>query len=64
MSPLVEVLERLRKNSERFQGISIEIQGGVVHLWGNAATNGDVFTLAQQISRVPGVERVLVERSR
>src|SRR5439155_27123875 len=35
--PLIEVLERLRRSNERFRAIRFEVQGGVVHLWGNAA---------------------------
>ena len=62
--PLVEALEQLRRSSERFRPIRIEVQGGVVRLWGNAARGEDVFTFAQRISHLPGVERVIVERSR
>jgi hypothetical protein len=61
---LVETLEHMRKNNERFRGIRIEVQGGVVRLWSNAANRGDAFTLAQQIAHVPGVERVIVEQNR
>jgi len=64
VSPLVETLEQLRRSSERFRPIRIEVQGGVVRLWGNAARGEDVFTFAQRISHLPGVERVIVERSR
>jgi hypothetical protein len=62
--PLIEVLERLRRSNERFRLIRFEVQGGVVHLWCNAANSADVFTLAQQVSHLPGVERVVVERGR
>jgi hypothetical protein len=64
LPPLVETLEQLRRSSERFRPIRIEVQGGVVRLWGNAARGEDVFTFAQRISHLPGVERVIVERSR
>jgi len=62
--PLIEVLERLRRSNERFRPIRFEVQGGVVHLWCNAANSADVFTLAQQVSHLSGVERVVVERGR
>ena len=62
--PLVETLEQLRRSSERFRPIRVEVQGRVVRLWGNAARGEDVFTFAQRISHLPGVERVIVERSR
>ena len=61
---LMDVLEHLRRNNERFQTVRFEVQGGVVHLWGNAAIGADIFSLAQQVARVPGVQRVVVERSR
>ena len=61
--PLIEVLEHLRQSNERFRAVRFEVQGGVVHLWGNAANSADVFTLAQQVSHLPGVERVVVERA-
>jgi hypothetical protein len=61
---LVDVLEHLRRKNERFQTVGFEVQGGVVHLWGNALTGGDIFTLAQQVAHIPGVQRVVVERSR
>ena len=64
VSPLVETLEQLRRSSERFRPIRVEVQGRVVRLWGNAARGEDVFTFAQRISHLPGVERVIVERSR
>ena len=63
-SPLVNSLERLRRNSERFQGIGYDIQAGVVHVWGNCAMGGDVFTFAQMAARIPGVQRVIVEQKR
>jgi len=62
--PLIEVLERLRRSNEPFRFIRFEVRGGVVHLWSNAANSADVFTLAQQVSHLPGVERVVVERGR
>ena len=62
--PLVETLEQLRRSSECFRPIRVEVQGGVVRLWGNAARGEDVFTFAQHVSHIPGVERVIVERSR
>jgi hypothetical protein len=61
---LVETLERLRRNNERFRSIRLEVQGGVVRLWGNAARSDDVFIFAQQVSHTPGVERVIVEPGR
>lgn len=62
--PLIVVLEKLRRNNESFQGIRFEVQQGVVHLWGNAAAGEEVFNLAQQVAHLPGVQRVVVERSR
>jgi hypothetical protein len=59
---IVEYLERLRRSNERFRPIRFEVQGGVVRLWANTAKGEDVFTLAQQAARFPGVQRVIVER--
>jgi hypothetical protein len=63
-SPLLNSLERLRRNSERYQGIHYDIQAGVVHIWGNSVRGGDVFTFAQMAARIPGVQRVIVEQKR
>jgi BON domain-containing protein len=63
-SPVASSLERLRRNSERFQGIHYDIQGGVVHVWAASARGGDVFTFAQLAARIPGVQRVMVEQNR
>ena len=60
---LVENLEQLRRSNERYRSIRLEVQGGVVRLWGNAACSEDVFIFAERASHVPGVERVIVERS-
>jgi hypothetical protein len=61
---LVETLEQVRRSNERFRSIRLEVQGGVVRLWANAARSEDVFVFAQRISRMPGVERVIVDRAR
>jgi BON domain len=63
-SSLVETLERLRRSNERYRSIRLEVQGGVVRLWSNAANGEDLFIFAQRVSHIPGVQRVIVERGR
>jgi hypothetical protein len=59
---LIESVDRLRRSSERFRSVRFEVQGSVVRVWG--ANSGDVFAFAQQLSHQPGVQRVVIERTR
>jgi BON domain-containing protein len=61
---LIETLDQFRRSNERFRSIRLDIQGGVVRLWTNAARSEDVFIFAQRVSRVPGVECVIIDRPR
>jgi hypothetical protein len=60
-SPLVEALENLRRSNERFRPIRFQLRGAFVQLWGNGANSSDVFSFAQQVSHMSGVQRVIVE---
>jgi hypothetical protein len=59
---LVETLDSLRRSNERFRPIRFQLQGAFVQLWSNGAKAQDVFSFAQQVSHLPGVQRVIVER--
>jgi osmotically-inducible protein OsmY len=53
-------IERVRQSDWRFLNVRAEVQGGVVRLRGTVARGEDLMALAQAISRLPGVERVIV----
>jgi hypothetical protein len=58
---LAQTIDRLRQADKRFRGIRTDVQGGVVRLRGVIGRGEDLMDLAQMISRLPGVERVILE---
>jgi len=57
---LANVLQKMRMKEERFRQIRPEITGGVVQLSGVVPRLEDMMEFAQAVSRVPGVERVIL----
>jgi hypothetical protein len=61
---LANQVDRLRRADDRFKHIEVRIEGGAVTLAGAAYRQADLDDLAQAVSRLPGVERVIVEKAR
>ncbi len=61
---LVEEVERLRQQDARFGAIKAEIQGRTIYLRGDAGHRQDLQELARRVSRLPGVEQVIVREVR
>ncbi len=61
---LPQTVERLRFADPRYRGLSVEVKEGIVRLGGVAARREDAMALAQAISKLPGVERVIVQEVR
>jgi osmotically-inducible protein OsmY len=59
--PLETAVERVRSADARFRQVRLEIKDGIVHLRGMVPRGEDMYELAQQIAKVPGVKRVIVE---
>ena len=53
-------IDRLRKGNDRFRRVEYTVNGGVVHLRGSIQRGEDLMELAQAVSHLPGVERVIV----
>lgn len=58
--PLPEAVEKLRQADPRFQRIQCDVEGGLVRVRGVVTRWEDLFVLANSISRLPGVERVIL----
>jgi hypothetical protein len=56
-------VERVRQADPRFRSIQTEVQGGLVLLRGGDTPGEHVMAFAQMVTRLPGVERVLVQRA-
>jgi BON domain len=54
-------VEKLTGSDPRFRGLRPEIDGGIIRLRGSAGRWEDVMELAQLISHVSGVERVILQ---
>src|SRR5262249_57886015 len=61
---LVQSIERIRQADERFQLVHAEVIDGAVFLRGSVQSGEDQFELAQRISRLPGVTRVVLAEVR
>jgi hypothetical protein len=60
-SPLLLAIEQVRQSDEHYRRVQVEVRGGVVTLRsGVGARNEDVMGLARAVSRLAGVERVVV----
>ena len=57
-------VDELRAKYPTLGALHVETQGGIVRLWGAASNWEDVLSLAQSISKLPGVERVVLENIR
>jgi BON domain len=60
-SALYPVVEKARNRSPSLSGLYIQVQEGVVRLSGVVAHFEDAVSFAQTVSRLPGVERVILE---
>jgi BON domain len=63
LAELSAAVERLRQSDPRFRGVRPEIRERTVYLRGTVARAADVMDLATAVSRLPGVERVVVGTS-
>jgi osmotically-inducible protein OsmY len=61
---LLRSIEAIRDSDERFQQIRVEVVNGAVFLRGTLRRGEDQFELAQRISRIPGVSRVVLAEIR
>lgn len=61
LDDLSSSVEKLTASDPRFRGLRPEIEGGIVRLRGSAGRWEDVMELAQILSRVGGVERVILQ---
>jgi hypothetical protein len=59
---LSAAIERLRQDDPRFRGIQAEVRGGLVLVRGGDTPGEHVMAFAQAVTRLPGVERVVVQR--
>lgn len=59
-STLAQAIDRLRLSEPRYQRIQVEVNAGVVSLYGQVARMEYAIELAQSISRQPGVQRVVL----
>jgi len=58
---LAQAIESLRLSDERFKRVQAQAAGGIVTLRGTVDRWEHLFDFAKQISRLPGVQRVLFE---
>src|SRR5262249_31820616 len=61
---LLQSIERIRQAEERFRDVRAEVVDGAVFIRGSVRRGEDQFDLAQQISRLPGVTRVVLAEVR
>jgi hypothetical protein len=61
---LEERLRELTDADKRFHDLRAAVIGKMVYLRGSVPAMEDVFILAQEVSRLPGVERVIIEHVR
>jgi hypothetical protein len=58
---LAEMVLQVRQGDVRYRLIQFEIRGGTIRLWSPRNQGESLFAMAQSVSRLPGVERVIVE---
>lgn len=61
---IVLAVERLRRLDKRYQGLRAELHGRVVVLRGDVVRGEDAMDLARAVSRLEGVERVVLQQIR
>jgi hypothetical protein len=52
---------QVRQGDVSYRLIQFEIRGGTIRLWSPRNQGESLFAMAQSVSRLPGVERVIVE---
>jgi hypothetical protein len=57
---LIDRIRQLQDREPRFRLIHVTVKSGTVHLGRAGARREDLFDLAQLVSRLPGVDRVLI----
>jgi hypothetical protein len=57
---LATAVERIRQSDVRFRSVRAEVRGKTIVLRGSSENRDHVMMLAQALSRLPGVERVVV----
>jgi hypothetical protein len=60
--PLAQAVEQVRRADPRFSHLEAEVRDRVVFLHGTVTHGEDTMALAQALAKVPGVERVVVEK--
>lgn len=60
---LAQAVERVRRIDPRFAGILARLEAGVVHLRCVPSSDQAVFALAKAVAEVPGVVRVVIDKS-
>lgn len=58
---LYQQIQSLCQNDDRFRHIGVEVRGGTVTLRGQPEQGAGLFLLARAVSRLPGVQRVLLD---
>jgi osmotically-inducible protein OsmY len=58
---LDQAIAALQHGNDRIRGVKSEIRGGAVFLRGSVSSWDDLFAFARGISRLPGVERVVID---
>jgi osmotically-inducible protein OsmY len=61
---VTQAVDRLRQSELRFQSIRTEVRDGTVIVRGGTVRGEYVTAFAQAVSRLPGVERVMVDSKR
>jgi hypothetical protein len=57
---LAEQIEGMRRKDDRFAGIRVQVDGNIAYLSGLPAQAEDLMILAQIVSPLPGVRKVVV----
>jgi hypothetical protein len=62
-SVLWDRIERIRREDRRFQGMQFRLAGPIVYVWSGQRGRAEIFEFAKNISRVRGIQKVLIEPS-
>jgi hypothetical protein len=60
---LSAAIESLRRGDNRFRTIRTEVQSGIVRIFADDTNGENVMAFAQALTRLPGVERVVVQNA-
>ena len=58
---LASAVDQLKASYSALGGVRADIHGGIIHLSGAVAAWDDLLRFAQAVSRIPGVERVILD---